>query len=336
MSGFYVPTSRFPAFIGCLIAALILSLPMSSMAQEESVPVNGGSITIGGGVPFGLYFPLAGAICGLVEDLEQDSFDCDVASMSDSEEAIAALQRARVDMAIVQSDWLAHAVAGTSRFQKAGPSGDLRAVAALHSEGLVLIVRTDQGLRSAGQLEDMRVSVGPSQSYRALLTTRLLAGAGLSSSDLAQMTNETVADGIAGLCRGETDAVAAVSATPASVASLAPRGCSVTYLAISEDVAAEASAGMPGIRPVALPVTRAGEGGVSKLSSFGLTAVLTTSANADPAKVEIVARALLSGADEISAMHPALSAISSGGLQDTDAFAPRHSIVDDLFQGRLD
>ena len=164
--------SRSGALRALAAGALLVAGAAGATAQQETAPdqspANGarGPVVLGGGVPFGLYFPLAGAICRL---LEGEGHGCVVAPLSDSEAAIEALQRAEVQLALVQSDWLAHAVAGTSRFSEAGPAETLRAVAALHGEGLVILVRDGDGIDAPEALEGARLSRGPDESSRPVL-----------------------------------------------------------------------------------------------------------------------------------------------------------------------
>jgi len=291
-----------------------------------------GPIQIGGGVPFGLYFPLAGAICRLIEDQGEGegARACRVASLPDSAAAIDALRRAEVDMALVQSDWLAHAAAGTSRFQQTGALDDLRAVAALHGEGLVILMRRGEAAQGPAGLQGMRVSRGSQQSYRALLTYQLLQAVDLSTADLAQATDETVRQGLAMLCRGETDAVAAITARPAQVAAAAPSGCALDYLPIDEGQAEDAAQDMPGVAPLALPL----DGDDRRLVSFGMTAVLTAGADSDPDAVERAARSLIEGAERLARMHPALSVIAPGRLESADRVAPLHPAAAAVYRGR--
>ena len=294
---------------------------------------DGTALVIGGGVPFGLYFPLGGSICDLMR--ADGVSGCSVAPIADSAEAIAALKTARVDLALVQSDWLAHAVEGSSRFSATGPAEWLRAVASLHGEGLVVLVRSDDGFEEPGDLEGARLSRGPAESYRALLSYALLSAAGLGTDDLAQIGEEDVRGGLAKLCRGETDAVAAVTAMPASIAASAPAGCSVSYLPIPAEVAEDASAAMPGVEPLALAVDGGtGREGARRLSSFGLTAVLTATADADPALVERATRVLVKGAASLAAHHPALSTIASARLGGARRFAPLHPAAEAVLGSR--
>lgn len=335
-SGLLRPVARLVRAAGLFIS-LALLWPASAVAQDETATpaLDASPITIGGGVPFGLYYPLAGAICQLIER-QGGSEDagaarsCRVASLSDSAAAIAALQQAEVDLALVQSDWLAHAAAGTSRFQEAGPAEDLRSVAALHGEGLVMMVRAGEGLERPADLQGLRVSRGAEQSYRALLTYALLGAVDLSTDDLAMATAEPVADGLAKLCRAEVDAVAAITARPAQAAAAAPAGCAVAYLTIDPDAAEEAAADMPGVEALLLPLD--GPDG-RRLSSFGMTAVLAASANADPAVVADAARAILSGARDLAALHPALSTIAPERLERAADFAPLHPAAKALYRG---
>ena len=344
------------------VAALVVSVlcaPAPSWAQdgeegkESSLSTPSAGVTaapvIGGGVPFGLYFPLAGAICTMIDeaaatpsgsdevdaengDLPAGAGHCTVAPIADSAKAIEALQAATVDLALVQSDWLVHAVAGTSRFDAAGPAEGLRTVAALHGEGLVFLVRADGDISAPSDLEGARVIRGPADSYRALLTYALLGAVDLGTGDLALVGEEEVRPGIEMLCRGETDAVAAVTAMPDSIAAAAPPGCMVDFLTIPEDVAERASENMPGVEPLSLP--RESIGGAeerARLASFGLTAVLTTMADANPTTIARAVRALIAGAPDLATRHPALATIAPEHLSSADRFGPLHSAAASVY-----
>lgn len=317
---------------GVLLAGAGAADPAFAQDQDEEAlgDVQGrGPIQIGGGTPFGLYFPLAGAICRMVETDEATGRTCRIASLPDSAAAIEALRRAEVDMALVQSDWLAHAVDGTSRFQQTGALEDLRAVAALHGEGLVILMRRGEAASGPAGLEGMRISRGPQQSYRALLTYQLLRAADLSVGDLAQATDEPVRDGLAKLCRGETDAVAAITARPAQVAAAAPAGCALDYLPIDDASAAEASEDMPGVAPLGLPLGAEGR----RLNSFGMRAILTATADSDPEAVAAVTRVLIGGAETLARQHPALSVIAPGELERAGRIAPLHPAAAAVYRG---
>ncbi|MEQ8603629.1 MAG: TAXI family TRAP transporter solute-binding subunit [Marivibrio sp.] len=320
--------------LAALAAAALGLTPAATSAQDDPSangdPEGRGPIQIGGGVPFGLYFPLAGAICQLIEDRGDGARSCRVAALADSAAAIDALRRAEVDMALVQSDWLAHAVAGTSRFQQTGALDELRAVASLHGEGLVILMRRGEAAGGPQSLEGMRVSRGPQQSYRALLTYQLLRAVDLSIDDLAQATDEPVREGLAKLCRGETDAVAAITARPAQVAAAAPAGCALDYLPIDERQADGASQDMPGVAPLALPL----DGDGRRLASFGMTAVLTADASSDPDAIERAARGLIEGAERLARLHPALAVIAPGRLERAARVAPLHPAADAVYRGR--
>jgi TRAP transporter TAXI family solute receptor len=301
----------------------------SDAAAESVEPIlENAPILIGGGVPFGLYFPLAGAICQLVDAA---AGGCSVASLADSAEAITALEQARVDMALVQSDWLAHAVDGTSRFSEQGPAESLRALAALHGEGLVILVRADGDMQRPADLDGARFSRGPAESYRALLSYALIEALGLEMDDFAQVGEEGVREGLDKLCGGQVDAVAAVSAMPASVAAAAPTGCDLRFLSIPEDLAEAASEDMPGVQPMVLsPKTADG----APIGSFGLTAILTTTTDSDPEVIRRVVQALLAGVDQLQQLHPALTTISVEGLARAGRHAPLHEAVEPLYQAQ--
>ena len=104
--------SRVLRIVGVIGAAL--GLFSADVAAQEDIE-RAAAIVIGGGRPFGLYYPEAGAICHLFTRAE-GADRCLVDSFENSVDALSALRDGHVDFALVQSDWQQHAVKGTSLF----------------------------------------------------------------------------------------------------------------------------------------------------------------------------------------------------------------------------
>ena len=285
-------------------------------------PAGGSTLIIGGGLPFGLYFPLAGTLCRLVETGSQGS-PCAVASLADSSAAISALQSGRVPFALVQSDWLHHAVQGTSRFREVGPAQDLRTVSSFFTEAFTILVRATGPIQQLEDLDDKRVSVGPDGSYRAIIADAALDSAGLDRDDLVEASVEPVVNALGRLCDGQLDAVVAMAVHPAELISSAARRCGVVPLSMSEDEVAELLDSLLGYAAVEIPA-RTYTGQAAPVRTVGLRTVLATTVNTNPTLVSQLTSTIARGLARLNGAHPTFSAITADDLAMGARFAPLH------------
>jgi TRAP transporter TAXI family solute receptor len=325
-------TIRWMRGLAGAVAALVLLIaapPPPAAAQSAGASVDlslpgaaGDRLLIGGGLPFGLYFPMAGTLCRLVETGPAPQ-PCAVASLPDSAAAIAALQAGEMPYAIVQSDWLHHAVQGTSRYRETGPAGSLRAVAAFYTEAFSVFVKSTGPIATLDDLDEKRVSVGPAGSYRGILADVALDAAGLDREDLAAASAEPVMEAIERLCNGETDAVVVMAVHPAELLASAGRRCGIAPLSLTDGEVDDMLSSLPGYAGYTIPA-RTYPGQTVPVRTVGLRPVLTTMAGVDAARVEALTTAITRGLARLNAAHPAFSTVTVDDLTETAAFAPMH------------
>ena len=146
------------------ILALVAALASPAAAQDTTiVPMGTGAIT-------GAYFPVGVALCRLVNQHRRETgLRCAAQPSAGSVANIAGLRDGALDLAIVQSDVQAEALAGTGAFAEAGAFADLRAVMALYPEPLTLVARADAGIAQVEDLAGKRVWLGaPGSGTRAI------------------------------------------------------------------------------------------------------------------------------------------------------------------------
>ena len=309
--------------LGFLTATSPASAQSASTGLDLSIP--GGDddrVLIGGGLPFGLYFPLAGTLCRLMET-ESVPRSCAVASLSDSAAAIAALQEGRMPFAIVQSDWLYHAVQGSSRYRDVGPAGELRSVAAFYTEAFTVFVKATGPISRLSDLDGKRASLGAPGSYRGILADAALDIVGLDRDDLSEASGEPVVSAIDRLCDGQTDAVIVMAVHPADLLTAAGRRCGITPLSFSDDEVSDLLGVLQGYSEVTIPAKTYPGQSVS-VRTVGLRPVLTTTVDADPALVADLTTALTRGLSRLNASHPAFATIKVEDLASATLFAPLH------------
>lgn len=310
-------------------ALMLFSGPLQAQSTtpsvELSIPGNDNVLLIGGGLPFGLYFPLAGSICRLLET-GVSAQRCAVVSLPDSAEAINALRNGEVPFALVQSDWLYHAVNGTSRYQETGPVENLRSVTGFYAEAFTVFVKATGPITSLSGLDGRRVSLGGADSYRGILGTAALDAAGLDTGDLAEVTAEPVVGAIERLCEGQTDAVVVMAAHPAELLEEAGRRCGITPLSFTDAQVADLMDQLPGYTEVVIPA-RTYPGQTVPIRTVGLIPVLVTLAGTDEGTVAGLTRAITQGLSRLNAAHPAFSTIGIDSLQSGGQFAQPHGAV---------
>lgn len=314
---------------GIVIAGALFSAAAQPAAAQSAipdadpaVPEGNETLVIGGGLPFGLYFPLAGSLCRLIET-SPDGGNCAVASLPDSSAAISAIQSRRVPFALVQSDWLHHAVRGTSRYQEVGPAQELRSVLSFYAESFTVLVRSEGAVQTLGDLDEKRVSVGPIGSYRTIVGDAALEAVGLDRDDLAEESTEPVVNALDRLCEGQLDAIFAMAVHPAELISDAARRCGVMALSLSDDTLSKLRDALQGYSEVVIPAqTYAGQ--EAPVRTIGLRTVLVTTASASPTLVAQTTATIAQGLDRLNAAHPAFRPIAPDDLAVGAQFAPLH------------
>jgi uncharacterized protein len=308
-------------FLGLVLTGGTASAQTANTSSIElSLPGSQERLLIGGGLPFGLYFPLAGTLCRLVETADEPAL-CAVATLADSDAAIAALQDGSLPFALVQSDWLYHAVRGSSRYQETGPAEGLRAVAAFYTEAFTVFAKATGPISKISDLKGKRVSVGADTSYRGILANVALATAGLERDDLAEASAEPVVTAIERLCDGQTDAVVVMAVHPAEYLTAAGRRCGITPLSFSDSEVADLLGDLPGYASVVIPA-RTYPGQAVPVKTVGLRPVLVTTVDADDAVVGALTTAIARGLTRLNEAHPAFSTIRIEDLTSASLFAP--------------
>ena len=109
-------------------------------------------ITIGTGDVTGVYYPVGGAICRMVNiEREAHGIHCSIELTDGSVDNLNTIRAGKLDMGVAQSDWQLHAYNGTNKFKNAGQNKDLRAVFSVHTEPLTNVTRSDFGDPDSGQ-----------------------------------------------------------------------------------------------------------------------------------------------------------------------------------------
>jgi len=300
--------------------ALALSLFTSGSAQDALDRAS--AVVVGGGQPFGLYFPAAGAVCYLYSR-SSASGRCLVDTFADSGEALQALADGRVDFAVVQSDWQQHAVKGTSRFRADGPDEGLRAVFSLHGEAVTLVARRTAGIKTIADLRGKQVDLGPDETYRSLFMDMILAAEGMERDDLAGSSGLSLAAGLAKLCEGTLDAVSVVAAHPNGVLAEALARCDLEIVPLTGPAIDKLLRAGRGLSAITIPADLyRGQG--REIRTFGLRATLVTRDTQPEDVVARIASSTMEGLSWLRGRHPAFTPLDPKTMAVSGLSAPLH------------
>lgn len=171
-----------PTKLGLAAASMLFAVgmaPSSAVAQQQFVSIGTGGVT-------GVYYPVGGAICRLMNQTRREhGIRCSVESTGGSVFNVNAIRGGELEFGVAQSDVQFNAHSGKGNFADAGPNENLRAVFSLHPEPLTVVARADAGISNFEDLKGKRVNVGnPGSGQRALMDI-LLAHVGWTIGDFS-------------------------------------------------------------------------------------------------------------------------------------------------------
>ncbi len=265
---------------------------------------NYNGIYISGGHPMGVRFLTAGAVCMFVEDMS-----CGVLPVADSLKSLDALAMGRVDMAVVQSDLLHHAVDGSSRFKQFGANSDLRVLAVLGVETVLVVVRKSANITRIADLQDRSFAIGVDTTYRSLFGKALLKSAGISQKSV-NLVQTGVDESMEALCAGTADASIFLLSNPNGMMDTLTAQCDgdVMFLSLDTSITDKIQKSFKGTSVITLPSGVSGQS--QPVHTVGFHTVLVTTAGLSNEKVMAVQSAMYDNLQSLQTLHPAFSIFS--------------------------
>ena len=298
--------------LSLFISGAVSADTLETTTQSNSTPASDGeysktldTIVIAGGNPFGLRFSISGAICGFM--LADDS-SCLVRPIKNSGEAISLLQSGAVNFALVQSDWLAHARDGTSRFSDIGKSDNLLSITTFSSEEVLVVVSKDSTIVTIKDLKNSNVDIGKSGTYRHVVSNVILDSVGLEDDDV-NVSNRTQDESMEALCKGKIDATVLVVSNPNTILDTMTGQCNVKILSLSKKQIQFMSKNLKGFYPSQVPAETYWEQDEA-IETVGLYTILVANKDSDKDIIEKMKSIVLKNKDVLSVMHPTLHKFS--------------------------
>jgi TRAP transporter TAXI family solute receptor len=282
--------------------------PIPAAAENKSIVISSGG-------PTGVYYPVSVAMCRLYN--VKYSFlghGCTVETSGGSIDNLRQLRAGKVDFAIVQSDWQAHAKNGTDICAEVGAHAELRSVFALYTESFTVVARANSGINNFEDLLGKRVNIGnPGSGQRATMEV-LMDQYGWNRFDFAS-TREFASDLQAqALCDNEVDAIVFMAGHPSGTIKTATGTCDTKLVNIAGPEIDKLLETSEHYRASAIPAgTYFGQS--EDISTFGVSATMVTASEQPDESVLRLVEVVFEKLDRLRRLHTALSHLDTTEMQ---------------------
>ena len=290
-----------------------LLLPLCALSAL--LPFGSQALTIGTGPLNGVYYPTGGAICRVLNAghaLHGDS--CTVQSTRGSMANLKALGKGDVQLALVQSDVLHHALHGTGPFSGQGANNELRSLFRLYQESLTLLAASNSGITTLADIEGKRVYPGNKGAGEQITSQAMMAAMGWQPGQFAAYQLKSDSEPLEGLCDGSLDAAFVVAGHPSlAVGDLISR-CKVRLIPIEGEQIDTLLKQHPYYQRSRIAANLY-PGQTTAINNIGMSAELVALASLPDPIVRTVRDTLLARVKQFSRLHPALSKVTPEQLQ---------------------
>ncbi|CAJ1794433.1 TAXI family TRAP transporter solute-binding subunit [Aeromonas sp. 82P] len=290
-----------------------LLLPLCALSAL--LPFGSQALTIGTGPLNGVYYPTGGAICRVLNAghaLHGDS--CTVQSTRGSMANLKALDKGDVQLALVQSDVLHHALHGTGPFSGQGANNELRSLFRLYQESLTLLAAPNSGITTLADIEGKRVYPGNNGAGEQITSQALMAAMGWQPGQFAAYQLKSDSEPLEGLCDDSLDAAFVVAGHPSlAVGDLISR-CKVRLIPIEGEQIDRLLKLHPYYQRSRIAANLY-PGQTTAINNIGMSAELVALASLPDPIVRTVRDTLLARVKQFSRLHPALSKVTPEQLQ---------------------
>ncbi|MES9922644.1 MAG: TAXI family TRAP transporter solute-binding subunit [Candidatus Thiodiazotropha endolucinida] len=284
-----------------LIALCLLLAPIFGIAAEQRFT------SIGTGGLTGVYYPMGGAICWLLnKGRKSHGVRCSVESTGGSIFNLNTIASGELDFGVAQSDWQYHAYNGSSKFSQQGPNKSLRAVFSIHSEPFTVMARNDSHIKVFTDLKGKRVNIGnPGSGQRGTMEV-LMNEYNWNKGDFKLASELKATEQARALCDNKIDAMIYTVGHPNASIKEAATACDTHLVPVSGEVVNALIATNPYYASAVIPAGMY-RGSDSETATFGVKATLVTSETVDEAVVYQLVKAVFENLAVFRKLHPAFS-----------------------------
>jgi len=281
-------------------------------------------VTIGTGGVTGVYYPLGGSICRLVnKGKKQHGVRCSVESTGGSVYNINTIRAGELDMGVAQSDWQYHAYNGTSKFKSKGPFKELRAIFSIHGEPFTVVARADSGIKTFADLKGKRVNIGnPGSGSRGTMEVAMKAE-GWDKSVFKVAGELKASEQAKALCDNKIDAMVYVVGHPSGAIKEATTTCDSVLVDVSDSKIAKLVAATPYYKFTTIPGGMY-RGNPTDVKTFGVAATFVTSSKVSEKVIYTVVKSVFENFDAFKKLHPAFAHLKKSEMIKDGLSAPLH------------
>jgi TRAP transporter TAXI family solute receptor len=297
----------------CALAGAF-AVPTGEAREAQTV------VTIGTGPLRGIYYPVARAICRVVNrELRAERIRCSPEATFGSVYNVEMLRAGELDFALVQADVQHQALAGLGRW--AGrPASGLQAVFGVLEEGFVIVARPGAEIGRIEDLRGLRVATGMPGSGTRATWDALAVQLGWQGADRVRAAGS--ANIAEGLCAGSIDAAVAVAFHPTPAVRDQLAACATRLVPVTGPALDRLLAEQPYFRRVT--IAAGAYGTPASVETFGVASDFVAGPRADPRIVAAIARVVATHLEELSTQVPALAQLGARGLPGPGLTAPLH------------
>ena len=306
---------RFFWTIGALVIILAAAQPLSALDERFHF-----FASLGTGPTNGVYYPVGGAICTIVnEDLRSSGVRCSSETTPGSVYNVEALRSGELEFALVQSDVAFAAYNGEGAFVGA-PFRELRSVLPLYSELVTIVARPE--IHQLADLRGKRMNVGPEGSGSRSTWDGIQAALGWTQAQAPRIVDMSTDEISGALCSGSIDAALLVLGHPSPRIRAVLDGCALNLLAVEGPAIDTLVAARPYFTKGRISGALYGLSG--DIPSFGVTAILMTTASMDSRVVAEFAKSLTREIDTLKKKEPVVETLTGQAAPPEQLPAPLH------------
>lgn len=280
-------------------------------------------LLFGTGSVQGVYFPIGGVICRLLNRHKNlHKIRCSLESTGGSIYNLKEIGEGNFDLVFAQSDWQFHAYHGTSTFEKQGANKSLRAVFALEADPLALIVRADSEVKAFDDLAGRRVSFGYTRSLQHRIIDDLLDIKGWSDENFEEVRPMSDIKQVTQLCAGDIEAITLLSSSLNDNLRDISQDCEIRLIPIVGPEISEVIKAKPYYRTG--KILKGMYAGGEDVMSFGLGATFVASESTSPKAIYHVVKEVVENFRDFKSLHPSLAGLDKKELSYAGISIPLH------------
>ena len=302
----------------------------SGNTAAETSGIEDRIIKLGTSAIDGVYYPLGSALCLYYNRDNNGGFAsnpyCRAVSTSGSIANINGLKEAKLDLALVKSNWQKQALNGTGVFAKAGRYDNLRFVFSLHDESLAIIVKRESTIKTLNDMTNRVINIGkPGSSVRVVMDD-IMKSKGWNYTNFKAVTELEHKDEVEALCSGQIDAMILIVEHPNSYIKKVTGLCETNIISVNDNDIVNFIRNNNEYKVTTIP-GKIYLGIAYDVQTIGLKATLVAPNDTNDETIYKIAKATFGHLGSLKKLHPALQNLNMYSMLNDGRIAPMHAGV---------